>query len=436
MYQLLRNKIDAHTFEVIHKSLPTVLVKLAGMVIGLLVSIYLGRVLGADGLGVVNLVNRFVSITLIITMFGFDNVIVKNVAVARLKSDSKDNISSVIYSSLIFNSGLAILVTIIGITFASSLAYDLFRDENLYYPLIIAFSVLLPQTLSRVFSAGLLGYKKIWQSNLVNEALSFAVVGILLILAPVFNFSLNVLTVSIMYACGRIIVMLVTGSIFRYTHGVIKRGLIQVTYMLNMAKPLLLASATHVVAINVDTIMLGWLGDSYQVGIYTVSSRVAILSSFVLQVTNSALSPKIAALFADKKGEEMGLMIRQVTKGLFWFGILVLIVNVVLGQFLLSFWGKEFVEGYIVLVILTLGQFVNLSTGAVGLTLIMTGHEKIQGRLSLFFMCLNVLLNLIFIHFFHMVGAAIATTITVVLENLTKYYFVKKLVGVNTFSII
>ena len=58
MISFIRNKIsrlDIHTLEVLKKSFSASLVKVIGIIVSLVVSIYLGRSLGAEGLGIINI---------------------------------------------------------------------------------------------------------------------------------------------------------------------------------------------------------------------------------------------------------------------------------------------------------------------------------------------------------------------------------------------
>jgi hypothetical protein len=45
------SSLDVHTKEVIFKSSASTIVKVGGLIFGVLVSIFLGRTLGAEGLG-------------------------------------------------------------------------------------------------------------------------------------------------------------------------------------------------------------------------------------------------------------------------------------------------------------------------------------------------------------------------------------------------
>jgi O-antigen/teichoic acid export membrane protein len=151
-----------------------------------------------------------------------------------------------------------------------------------------------------------------------------------------------------------------------------------------------------------------------------------------LQVTNSSVAPKIAALFEENKITELEEMIQKVTFFLFIIGLLSLLLFLFFGNFLLSMWGNEFNSAYSILIILSIGQFFNLSTGAVGVLLVMTGHEKILSKISVNFLFLNLILNFVLISNFGALGAAVSTAFCVISQNLLKLYYVKIKLNIKT----
>ncbi|MFW5804641.1 MAG: oligosaccharide flippase family protein [bacterium] len=423
--------LDVHTKEVIWKSSASIVVKIIGMVAGILVSIFIGRSLGPDGLGVINLANRIVSLLLVFTMFGMSSVLVKQIAIGFERKDWQ-LVSNSIYTSSIINGSIALILTILGIILAPFLSQNIFHAPELEIPLKITFIVILPQTFSRIFGAGLNGFRKIWQSNLVNETMSMWVIGIILLTLYFLKIEINIVRVALIYAIGRVVV---TVSVLTYWKKIFRfKGKRQwiARPMMRMAMPMLLVSSTALIAKNADTIMLGWLDTTREVGLYNVAARLALLVSFFLQVSNAAISPKLASLFADGKIKEMEKMVKSVTTGLMVVAIASLLFFIVAGNLLLGLWGVEFKEAYLILIILGIGQFFNISTGCAGLLLIMCGHEKIHGHISVFFVTLNLILNFFLIKNFGAVGAATATAITIGGENIAKLVLAKKKVGIST----
>lgn len=406
-------------------------VKVIGMMAGIGVSIFLGRTIGAEGLGIINLANQIAGLLLVVTMFGFDNVLVKYVAIAY-ENKQWPKIADNMFTASVFNGLLAFGLSVIGLLATPWLVEVVFNAPKLKIPLMIALGMIVPQTYSRIFGAGLSGFRKIWQSALVNQTLSTWVVGLLLLVLYVLKIQIDLVKVALIYSIGRLTVCASISfywkKLFPYRGPRRWNG----KPMLKMARPLLLVAATSIIAASADSIMLGWLSNASEVGLYSVAARIALITSFFLQVTNTAISPKLATLFANKQTTAMNIMVHRVTKILILIAFAFLTLFILGGQILLSLWGEEFKQAYWILVVLSIGQFVNISTGCAGLLLIMCGHEKTQGYISVAFVCLNLLLNYFLILQYGAVGAAIATAITVGSENITKVIFAKRKTGVLT----
>ena len=420
-----------HTLEVLVNSSKTILIKVFGLIAGLLISIFLARSLGPEGLGVVNFANKFGMILLILTMFGFQNVIIKFIAVAKGRRDNLA-ISTALKTSLVFNGILSVVIASIGAIVLPLILDTWLGNQDLYIPLLIVFVMLIPQTISMVYGSALNGFGKIWQANLVNQTLSALLVGLGLILYWSFNIFFTPISVLLLYAISRTILVVVVKVLWNQSFKSKIKGQFNFKPMLKMAKPLMLVTGTGVIASNADAIMLGMFGTFKDVGIYSVAARLALLTSFFLQVTNAAISPKLASLFDESKISEMILMVQRVTKGLTLVALLFVIFFVTLGQWLLGFWGVEFQQAYWVLVIIVIGQFFNIATGCSGMLLVMCGYEKTHGYISLAALILNIILNVVLISNFGALGAAIATAITVMIENVSKVIFAKQKVGILT----
>eukprot|EP01093_Parvamoeba_rugata_P008114 TRINITY_DN2341_c0_g1_i1.p1 TRINITY_DN2341_c0_g1~~TRINITY_DN2341_c0_g1_i1.p1 ORF type:complete len:246 (-),score=37.18 TRINITY_DN2341_c0_g1_i1:1664-2401(-) len=202
------------------------------------------------------------------------------------------------------------------------------------------------------------------------------------------------------------------------------------------AVPFLLVNGSGIIAANTDILMVGWLTDSYQAGLYSVATQIALVTSFFLLVTNSALSPKLASMFANGEISEMNKMVQKITLGLLVIGTVFFLFFVIFGKSILSIWGEPFVEAYPLLVVLSIGQFFNIGTGCAGFILIMCGYEKIHAKLSLSFVFINIILNYVLIINYGIIGAAVATAITVGSENIIKVVLAYKTTGISTIKIL
>lgn len=428
----IKAKLDIHTIDVFVNSFKAMAIRIFGLIVGLLVSIFLARNLGAEGLGVVNYANRVGVIFLVLTMFGFENVIIKYIAIAKSKFDNK-SIANTIKTSLFFNISISIFFATVGfILLESFFDYWFLESQELYIPLLITLIILIPQTLSAIYGAALNGYGKIWQSNFLNQNLTIMFVGVGLILYFFLNIKFTPVSVLILYGLSRILVALTITVFWKNTFRNKIKGQFNFKPMFSLAKPMLLVGGTSVIASNVDIIMLGILGTFKDVGVYSVCLRLATLTSLFLQVSNSALAPKLASLFNQSRIDEMQLMVNRVTKLLVLVACFFLLFFLVFGEWFLGLWGPEFKDAIWILIILVSGQVFNISTGCSGVLLTMCGFEKHHGFISLFGLFINIILNVTLIYQFGALGAAIATTSTVIVENLSKVILAKQKIGVLT----
>lgn len=427
------NKLDKHTLEVLLKSSSTIFVQFISVLARLIISVFLGRILGVSGLGNINFINQFITIIMIFSVFGMDHVIIKKVSIG-LSQKKYNLIGSSIFTTLFINGIITFFITIIGILYADSIA-EVFNNASLEKPLIIAFIIILPQTIGIVFISGINGYRKIWQSRFLKDGLTSLIVLIGVFLYQLLNIEINIFSIMILYLIGRLITLL---SALIYWKKLFK-PIINKDYigklMLKTSFPLFLVATTSVAATSIDVIMLGWLSTSSKVGLYTVASRLVMFISFFLLVSNSAISPKIATLFASNQLRELSMMVKKVTLGLIVIGFFCVLFFVFLGKPILALWGHEFTKAYFLLMILCCGQIINISTGCSGILLMMGGHERILGYISVFFVMFNLILNYFLIIKYEEIGAAIATSLTISLESFVKIIVAKRKTGILTLPI-
>ena len=417
--------LDEHTFEVLKKALPSVFVKIFGIISSIILSVFLGRKLGAEGLGIINLSSRVINILILFGLFGSRLIVIKEISIAKSRKNFQ-RVGDVMKSALWFNGGITLMLSILMILISPWLANRIFNEPNLTYPLMILLVVTTPQILSRIYSAGLTGYKKIWQSNVVDNVLSIVVAGILILIGWFVCLEINIVNVAICYAIGRIVVTFTVGLYWRHINigneikaNFISMQIFKKTYLF------FVISASSVVMSNIDVLLLGVLTDSKSIGLYTVAARIALMTKFFHMITCSAISPKIAALYANRQEKELGKMVKKVTMGLSLMGLITLLILILFGESILGIWGSEFKNAYWILVIIGIGQFVNFATGAVGIILAMTGHEKTLSQISVISLFLVIILNVFLIKLYGIVGAAISTSSVVIGENVVKFLLVK-----------
>lgn len=183
-------------------------------------------------------------------------------------------------------------------------------------------------------------------------------------------------------------------------------------------------------------LVVGMIQDSDSVAIFSVAQRVANVISFVLIAINFIVIPKISPLYESGDFSKLKELIFNSTRILFFISAVFLLLVILNANYILSLFGDRYTEGVWVLIILSVGQFVNAITGFSGYLLTMTGHDKYLKYIVIFIGTLSVPLVFLATMHFGIVGAAFVTAMSVGSQNLLSVWAVRKYLGFNTLSFL
>jgi O-antigen/teichoic acid export membrane protein len=164
---------------------------------------------------------------------------------------------------------------------------------------------------------------------------------------------------------------------------------------------------------------------------YAVCRNTTMLMSFLLVAVNFVSAPDFAKFYANKEFDRLKSHFVFTNKLLFWVSVPVVLIILFGAEFILNLFGSEYVNiiSKHTLIILTLGQFVNVISGSVGYLLLMTDHEKdyrngimINGIIAIFF-------SIILIPQFGVRGSAVAASLSLVFINFYNAYYVNRRLG-------
>jgi len=433
-FKRIQVNTDVHTFEVFKKSSLAIIVKVIGMVCGIVLSVLVARMIGAEGLGIISLSNKIAAFILIIGLVGMPSVIIKEVAIAKNKNESQP-ISDVMHTAYWFNGLVMFSISVITILLSPWLVNVVFKKPALLYPLIIMISVTTPQAFSRILSSGMKGIKKIWQSSLVDNTLSSLISLLLLSIIWWLQIEITIEVVASVYAIGRVIVTIVAGLHWKQSKNNNRQFRFNLKEYIRTALPLYIVSIARTLTNQFDIIILAFFADPIHVGLYAVASRLALLIVFALNVTLSTVSPKIAYLYASGKKTELETMIQKTTKISGVISLIPMIIYLIFGHYILGLWGPQFISAFHVLIILSLGQVINVLTGSVGQILIMTGEEVLQSKITIIFAVYGLIQSIIAGHLYGIIGIAYSQTINIVLVNIVKSVYVYKRRNIDMYGL-
>jgi O-antigen/teichoic acid export membrane protein len=202
------------------------------------------------------------------------------------------------------------------------------------------------------------------------------------------------------------------------------------------AVPLAFVSGMQLVNHHTSILMLGIFLAPAEVGIFRVAVQTAALAAFGLQVVASVMGPRIAEVYAHGERKRLQRLATGAARVGLAFNLALTAVFLVVGPWLLPMlFGEPFAAAYVPLVILLCGQLINSVTGLVASLLNMTGHERDTARGVAVGAGVNVLLNLLLVPSFGLLGAAVATAVSLVTWNVLLWFAVRRRLGVDSSAV-
>jgi O-antigen/teichoic acid export membrane protein len=206
----------------------------------------------------------------------------------------------------------------------------------------------------------------------------------------------------------------------------------QTSAWIRSALPLVLLSSMHVINHRVDTLMLGAMAGAEAVGIYNVVLRGTQLILFIQDATNVVLGPTIASIYASGNMLQLQRVIAKSARVVLLISLFFAIALVVFGNTYLSLFGPAFRQGYHALAILVIGKTLNAAAGPVNVILLMTKYERDAAVGIGATAVLSVVLNAVLIPKWGIEGAAIATTTSMIVRNLSLALWIYWKMGIHS----
>lgn len=192
----------------------------------------------------------------------------------------------------------------------------------------------------------------------------------------------------------------------------------QFKVVLRSAIPMLISGSLYLVMSWSDTLMLGYFMTEGDVGLYRFVFKMATLITFSQFAINSMAAPMISGFSTHKDVGGLRKIIHQIAWVNLALSLPIFIVFTIFPTWVLETAGDgDMSSGVITLQVLAIGQLVNALCGPVMYTLNMSGYEKVSQNIMLWTALMNIVLNLVLIPMIGILGAAIATTVSMVAWN-------------------
>lgn len=205
--------------------------------------------------------------------------------------------------------------------------------------------------------------------------------------------------------------------------------------IIKLSWPLSIQSFIWIIYSQIDRVFIGYFLSPSQVGIYVASFSIVLLLSFLPQAFSYQALPTFSKLFSKNDKSAYKLTYQKVSKVLFLVSFPLLVcISIFAKEIITVLYGNDYIDGALVLVILNIGYFSRCIIGPASESLVTIGKTQKPMIATLAGCIANVILNLLLIPRFGIYGAAIATSISVVLSEIFMGFFNYKFLHIIPFD--
>lgn len=410
----------------------SLLLQITSVSLRLLISIILARWLGADGLGVYSFAFSIATILSIPTGLGLPKLVLRQVA--RYHASGETGLLRGLLARA--NQVVLALFAAVGCVAVSVLAFFSHRFDPEQYTALLWALLLVPiLAASQIRQAALRGLRRIVVGQLPEQVIQPVVV--VLILSGLFMIDRLTAESAMIANCAAAAVAFLAGGILllRELPADYRRATprYDMSAWASSLAPLSLIALVTMFSGQTHLVTLGIFSSKSDVGVFRVALSVSALALFGLSSINAALAPYAARLYHQNAIGKLQEIVTLSSRVMLAVAAASTVLFVCLGdRLIVLLYGSEFRAAYAPLVILCVGQLVNAAAGSVGLLLNMTGHETRALRVLVFTVTLDLVCTGTLVYFLGVWGAAIGTTITLIMTNVLLTWNVWKSVGINS----
>ena len=422
---------DVNFFEIFRGSAWALSSRILIACLGLTSHILIARLYGAEVMGIVAVVNSFLLIASIFTIFGSDSSILRFIPEHVVKF-SYTSAHRIYQKTLFMILSVSIITGVFFFYHSTWMASNLFSKPQLSLYLYMASFFIVFNSLMIFNTYAVRGLRMIKLFVLMQLLPSLSNLTVLIILAvtlsskddPVYA---RLAAVFLTGVCGWLVMELAFRKRTRPGEMVQK---VSIPRIFSISIPMFMTGAMGLIMGQIGVLMIGAFLPEANVGYYAIAVRLATLSSFVKGAINTIAAPKFSELFHSDQYSELFSVAKKSAKLTFWTTLPIIFVLLVFGSYILKYiFGMEFIASYPSMALLLAGQLIGSLAGSNAHFLNMTGNQKALGVILFGGALINVLLNWLLIPIHGMLGAAMASVGSTFLWNVSALLYIKALYG-------
>ncbi len=393
--------------------------------------------LGSESYGLISLAFAVVGILSIFTSIGLDFGITRYISYYKSKNDLP-RLKGTFFSAFKISFVLSIIFSIILFFSSNFISNNLFHNQNLSIILKIFSLVLIFQSVRKIITETLRAFKKI---NYYVISLNIIEPVINLILTLIFIYlGYHLIGISIAYVSAVFISLAISIYFLEKKVFPVFTSKIASIYenkeLISYSWPLMFSTALARFIVWTDILFLGFYKTVSDVGIYNTAIPTAQLLLIAPTAILNLFVPIITELIAKNNPDEIKTVYQTTTKWIFFINLPITLFFIINSTSLLRIlFGAEYSIGFISLIILSIGYFINSILFASRYMLDSLKKTKFILLNTIIVTIINIILNLILIPKYGILGAAIATALTTSLFGIINWIKVYSINKINIFRL-
>ncbi len=405
------------------QSLINIIISYFGLFIGLFNTIFRTNVLTPSEIGLISILFSIAGIFQYFTVFGITNSLIKFYPEYRDEKNKKTGFLIFIIITPVF---LFLLVSVIFL-----LNYELIIEkyDNIlikkYFLYVIL--ILLINTLTEIFRQFLRIYYKTNYSTFVKDFL-FKIFHLLLLLTVLFfnmkfvHYFHILLSFYFLMLVLFILKTLKLMDLYKPDFSFLNKKFLK--KFVSYSSFRFLTSISGGLINKIDKLMISFFGSLANVGVYSISLSIGNILGIVGRSVLKVAHPQISDDLNKNNYKKIESTYKSTAKFEFFIGIFLFIYFTLFAKDFLTILGKEYSKGYLVLIVMALGQLINLMAGMCGGIISYSKYYKFAFYVRIIILLINAALNYFLIQELGILGAAIATSFSLAIFNIVKIIFV------------
>ncbi|WP_369423953.1 flippase [Methanooceanicella nereidis] len=398
-----------------------------------LLRIIIGKDLGVDGLGVYTLIFTIYLFGMQFANFGIGAAITKYVAE---KNEDISSITRFVSYGIISSVLVGTIISIILFFLSPFISLYIFHDSNVEILLKITALCFPFIAVQKAVLGGLNGLRKMKYYAFLNIILNVLTIIVSIILVIILNMGI------IGAVIGFVIPTVISGILSFITikeYFIIPNQLFNETFIIitSFGFYVMLGNSISMINTQINTLLLGFYLNTFEVGLFAVATTLIQGMLLIPSSIQIISGPSFSRLNSKKEYTSLKLVTKKCIIYTFIVMFIISIIFIIVGNQLIPLlFTEDYKAAYIPLVIMIIGYLIYSPFVSIGSIFANIGQVKLSFKINLISTFITVILNLIMIPTYGIIGAAIATTISLIITTIINLAIIKIYINKWTLKIV